>query len=361
MSTCRHGAPLIMAALLTSPAGAQVRVTTQWLFPVETVYAADFVPFSVGQQPDFLGITLMNGAASPQSVVLQLIVRQERPSSRLLFEGITDPFVLRGSVRRITNRDLASQNSDVSIKSYDIASAAEDLAETVARTGRFPSGTYVFQTRVTMPGGMVLDEDEVRVDLVNPTRLELLTPGRPFGDQPEVVNASAPRFQWSTDEGLVGGSQQYRIRVVPANASASPEEAMQGFASWEAVTSATTAIYPGSVSAIPLVPGNTYAWQVTRDVLTSGGTQLLDSPIYWFKMAGGTGEGSTGGGAAADVGRDTQLYQLLQRLGLGGDLAGFRPTGQILVDGSPVSIENLEALLRAILSGDVAVRTITVR
>ena len=120
--------------------------------------------------------------------------------------------MLRGSVRRITNKDLASQNSDVSIRNYDIASAVEDLSETIARTGRLPSGTYVFQARVTMPGGLLLDEHEVRVDLVNPTRLELLTPGGPFGDQPEVVNASAPRFQWSTDEALVGGSQQYKYQ-----------------------------------------------------------------------------------------------------------------------------------------------------
>ena len=71
----------------------------------------------------------MNGAASQQTVVLELIVRQERPSSRLLFEGSTDPFVLRGSVRRITNKDLASQNNDVSIRNYDIASAVEDLGD----------------------------------------------------------------------------------------------------------------------------------------------------------------------------------------------------------------------------------------
>ena len=66
MSPLRHGAPVVLAALLTSPAGAQIRVTTQWLYPVETVYAADLVPYSVGQQPDFLGITLMNGAATIQ-------------------------------------------------------------------------------------------------------------------------------------------------------------------------------------------------------------------------------------------------------------------------------------------------------
>ena len=42
----------------------------------------------------------------------------------------------------------------------------------------------------------------VRVELVNPTRIELLTPGRPFGDNPEVVSTSAPRFQWTADAGI---------------------------------------------------------------------------------------------------------------------------------------------------------------
>ena len=46
---------------------------------------------------------------------------------------------------------------------------------------------------------------------------------------------------------------------------------------------------------------------------------------------------------------------------MGDDLDGFRPTGQILVDGVPVSIEGLEALIRALLAGEISVHSITVR
>ena len=135
---------------------------------------------------------------------------------------------------------------------------------------------------------------------------------------------------------------------------------MQGFASWEAETTATTALYPGSVSAIPLATGANYAWQVTRDLRTSGGSQSIASPVWWFRMAGATNTNAPpqeGG----DIGATVQLRSLGDVLGLGALLAGFRPTGQIIVDGKPMSAEYLEALLRAILSGDVAVHSVTVR
>ena len=112
----------------------------------------------MGQQPDFLGITLQNGSSQPQSVVLEVLIRQERPSSVLLFEWSTDPFVLQGAIRRLTNRDLASERSDVVITDYEIGPDADDMTEKVAQTGRFPSGTYLFQVRIRAAGGLLLDQ-----------------------------------------------------------------------------------------------------------------------------------------------------------------------------------------------------------
>jgi hypothetical protein len=54
-----------------------------------------------------------------------------------------------------------------------------------------------------------------------------------------------------------------------------------------------------------------------------------------------------------------QLRQLARTLGI--DLSGFRPTGQIFVDGQPYPADRLEELLRAILAGDIAIQSITVR
>ena len=136
---------------------------------------------------------------------------------------------------------------------------------------------------------------------------------------------------------------------------------MQGFASFEGVTTTTTILYPGSVSALPLQPGQSYAWQVTREVKTSGGTQSVQSPIYWFRMAGGNDQTAASKTSGADVGASVVLRDLLTKLGMQGDLSGFTPTGEFLVDGQSVSIENLEALLRAIQSGRVSPLNFTIR
>lgn len=363
MATCRGMGVVLLGTLLAVPAAsAQVGVTVDLdpRYKVETVFVGDFAPYNVGQNPDFLFITLVNGAAGEQTVVLELTVNQVAPKSIFIFRGRTDPFVLREPVRRLTNRDLASRGRDVSVTDYEIGSEAEQTAEQLAQTGVFPSGTYVFRVQVRTPQGTPLGDGEVRLDLVNPTRIELLAPGRLFGDPPPVVTTPTPRFVWSADAGIGSGGGRYRIRVVRVDAAASPEDAMQGFANWEEVTNATTALYPGSASAIALEPGTNYAWQVTREVRTSGGTRLLESPIYWFRM-GGAAQAGGAAGSPADDAVAMQVNQLGQSLGLGNELAGFRPMGQLIVDGRPVAVEGLEELLRAILAGEIAVRSIIIR
>jgi hypothetical protein len=361
----RHfGAFLALAALAAAPAAraqvAQVGVTVQLLYNVESIYAADFVPENVGQQPDFLSIILQNGSGQGQNIVLEVSIRQERPRSAELFRGTTDPFLLGPGARRITNRDLSNENSDVAIESYDISSDLDELNDQIRESGQLPAGSYLVQvTALRAPIGTVLGRGEVRLELVNPTRVELLTPGGRFGETPEIVQTANPRFQWSVDQGLASAPGTYQLRVAAVEGAASPEEAMQAYPSWETITNATTALYPGSVSAIPLEPGKTYAWQVKREVRSSGGSVFLESPIFWFKMAGG--EDAEGSEPAGELGAALQLDELARALGLGGQLQGFRPTGQMTVDGKTVSGDTLETLLRAILAGQVTVHSVTVR
>ena len=73
MATARRVALIALSAALLVPPGSdgQVRVTVQWLYPIETLYLADLSPYSGGRQPDFLAIHLLNGA-SQQLVVLEV-------------------------------------------------------------------------------------------------------------------------------------------------------------------------------------------------------------------------------------------------------------------------------------------------
>lgn len=365
MRTTPVAVGLALAGLVAAPPlrAQSVNVSAQLLYTVETVYAADFVPENVGQQPDFISIVLQNGSTQPQRIILRVTIRQEVPRSVQLFTGSSKAFTLASGVRRITNRDLSNDKSDVVLEDYDVSSEADDINDQVLHSGRFPSGLYVFIIEaLNGTTRAALGRAEVRLDLDNPSRVELLSPGRPFGETPELLTNPAPRFQWTSDVGLSKTGGSFRIKVVPADGAASPEEAMQQFPNWDATVTATTALYPGSVSAKPLEAGKTYAWQVTREVKTSGGSQYINSPIYWFKMAGAQQTNTpTNQPAAADLGATVQLEQLGRSLGLGGDLAGFKPTGAMTVDGKSVSAENLEALLRAILAGQVTVRSITVR
>jgi len=345
---------LLLTLSRAAPAAAQVGLTAQWVYPVESLYIADFTPHTIGRNPDFLMLTFM-GSGQTQSVVLEVTVTREQPSSLFIFRGTTNPFPVQG-VRRVSNRDLATSNGPAAIDDYEIGTEAQSVTE----TGLLPAGSYLFRFVVRTPQGVVLDEAQLRIDLGQATRIELLSPGSPAGDSPPLVNTPAPRFLWSTD-GPVGGTTGsalpgvYRLKVVRADGAASGEEAMQGFASWETQTSSTSEIYPGAASALPLEAGATYAWQVIRQINTSSGIEELQSPIYWFRMGAG---GSRGPSACGDDAAGAQLEQLLQVLGLAGDLGGFCPTGTLLVDGRPMSSSALAELLAAIAAGEIPVLSI---
>lgn len=350
------------AALLSgSSLSAQVNVSLQWLYPAEAIYLADIAPaFTGGHQPDLFVVLLQNAAGTDQEVVLELSVARDRPSALFIFSGSTDPFTLHAGARRVTNRDLMSRNMDVSIRGADVGDRAESLFERVLETGQLPAGSYRWRVVVRTPQGMELGQGEVVVDLLNPSTLELLAPGRPFGQEPPVVNTPAPQFLWSADAGPGTAGGAYRLRVVQVDAGVgSPEAAMQGFASWESRVSRTAALYPGSVDAMPLRPGEVYAWQVTREVRTSGGIERIESPVYWFRMgSSGIAGAPTGGGEDPLT---VRLRELARALGLGPELTGLRLQGEPMLGGQPMESESLERLIEAILAGEITLRQVTIR
>jgi hypothetical protein len=287
-------------------------------------------------------------------VSLEVRVAMEQPFQRQIFVGTTDPFVLQG-VRRITNRDLTRRGSDVAFDDYDVG----DI-DAVVETGRLPAGTYLVTATVRTPNGVSRGSGNLRLVVGAPTRIDLIGPGVRVGDAPQIVTTPSPRFLWTSDGASSGlGTATYALRVVRADGAASAEEAMQGFASWQTVTSQTSAIYPGSAAALPLEAGGTYAWQVTREVRTSDGAERIESPIYWFTMAA-SASGNTGVGSAADRAMRSRLEQLYRALGLA-ELLGYYTVTGLTVDGRGLPVDGVEELLAAIVAGEVPLISIRVR
>lgn len=330
-----------------TPASAQVQVSIRRLAPVEAIYLADLLPGSAGARPDLLGITLVSQGTG--SVVLEVGVARESPSPVEIFRGTTDPFAMQG-VRHLTARDLAMDGGEFAITDYSVND--DLLSDPGLQSGRLPAGTYVFTVTARSPQGAALDSDELRITLGSASRVDLLTPGvEADAGAPPRVPGPTPRFLWSADG--ENSAARYRLRVVRVDGEGSAVEALQaGFPVWETVTSATSALYPASAQAIPLEPGGTYAWQVTREVGTSGGAEPVESPIYWFRI---DGTGAVAGTA------DPAFSILLRALGLSPSLDGFTPIGARLQDGRVIPLSELEALLAAIAAGEIPVLSVRVQ
>lgn len=366
MSLKRYAAPAAAALIAcAAPAAAQVQVTLNPLAPPEAFFLADFLPGSGGVRPDLIGITLVNNASPPtdppgaaaraaaatQTISLEVVASRESPAPAEIFRGSTAPFVLDQPVRRLTIRDLVTRGRDVSITDFTVNDQA---LEQGGRSGRLPAGTYLFRVIVHGQRGEAIDSDELRITTTAPSRVELLSPGGPADVAPPVVLGPTPRFIWSADGEQPGA--RYRLRVVKVDeGTGSAVEALQsGFPAWDAVVNGTSAIYPASVQALRLEPGAAYAWQVTRELRTSGGTEVVESPIYWFRL-GGPGGATPGNGALA-----LRFAALLRALGLS-ELEGFTPIGALTEDGRPIPLDRLEALLAAIEAGEVPVLATRVR
>lgn len=336
------------AGLAPAPGSAQVQVTIRRLAPVEAIFLTDLLPGDAGVRPDLLGITLVSQGSG--SVVLEVEVARESPSPVEIFRGTTDPFTLQSGVRHLTTRDLATDGSEFAITDFTVND--DVLDDPGLQSGRLPAGTFLFTVTVRSQGGALLDSDELRITLGSAARVDLLSPGVPAdAGPPPMVPGPTPRFLWSA-EGESSGAR-YRLRVVRVDGEGSAVEAVQaGFPAWETVTEATSALYPASVQALPLEPGGTYAWQVTRELGTSAGDEPIESPIYWFRI-----EGTGASGDAADPG----FAILLRSLGLSPDLDGFTPVGARLADGRLISLQELEALLAAIAAGEIPILSIRVQ
>ncbi|HEX6372522.1 MAG TPA: hypothetical protein VF006_26615 [Longimicrobium sp.] len=337
------------ASLAPASASAQVQVSIRRLAPVEAIFLADLLPGDAGLRPDLLGITLVSQDAS-RPVVMEIEVAREEPSPLELFRGTTDPFVVREPVRHLTSRDLATDGSEFAITGHTVN---EDVLEDAGlRSGRLPAGTYRFTVTLRSQEGAVLDSDELLITLAYASRVDLLSPGiQADAGPPPGVPGPTPRFLWSADGESAGA--RYRLRVVRVDGEGSAVEAVQaGFPVWETVTPATSALYPASAQALRLEPGGTYAWQVTRELGTSGGDEPIESPVYWFRI-----EGTGAAGEAADPG----FAILLRSLGLSPELDGFTPVGARLQDGRVIPLQELEALLAAIAAGEIPILSVRVQ
>jgi hypothetical protein len=275
----------------------------------------------------FLDVTLSSGESFPSAS------RYE-----------TAQFEIRGS-RSFTNLDLR----DPEIRhEYSMDAVAKRRFEEIALpSGILPAGVYTFRIEVVDTRNVLIGKASFKFVLKNPSRLELVFPL----DNDRTVG-QFPLFQWNFD------GQRARISVferLPGQSS--PEEATSGIPHVSSEVTGNSFLYP-SAGVRPLEPGKSYAWFVEGLYGASGGSnRSLRSPIRSFTVnAGGSNPAIQSLLDELEKALGPKHKALFERI----RAEALSPTGQIRLNGAPVTTSELIKLIAqlrdnpaSVLSADI--------
>ena len=252
----------------------------------------------------------------------------------------------------------------------DVDPAKKDaLIDAVEKSGKLPSGAYVFSFLVQSSTASSVDnpfESKV-IEIINPTTLDLVGPGSFLEDEVEIFTLF-PIFQWES----VGCEYFIRVSEYDPAVHSSVEEALNDVASLPfpddgsyfggdggGGLQSTSLQYPLSGAKL-LEYGKTYVWSVKRVCVTTAADEELNSSIFAFKIPdlSGGDEGTEGtGGVITDpviAALQTILGDVFDALFSGeGELAGYTQVASILLNGETATSEAVSELAELKLSGEI--------
>ena len=307
---------------------------------IEVFYLADFDPSDEALHPLLFRFTISNLGMDSRELELRFEVHSEEDQ---LLEGFSEPFALApGEVKSATNQELSDENSEFDLDSIDISATGEALKDAILETGYLPEGDYTFILALNdVATSIQISICELTVTVTNPRAVDPILPGSAFGGNLPVENAALPQFQWQSR------AIRFNFRLCSAlPGDGSGEEVMENEPVYENLDFDTgfrgthTFLYP--LSAEALVPGASYCWQVEALVPTSGGEATFYGDILCFEVDSGALESIA---SSLPLTLPPGVLDALLAL-----LWGYEPTGNITIDGVPMSAAELQALLDSLLA-----------
>ncbi len=299
------------------------------------------------------------------------------------------PFQLNGPMR-ISNQ-LLGTNVDEHMVKYDCPEAgafvdmnggrasinSENLAaisNIVFATNKLPGGQYSFIFTVyneSEGGSATISRD---INISSPTNLQLVSPGSNTESSAafEQIFSKYPVFQWDSES---CGSCEYAIRICKfspdvhsSSLSALQDESVLPFPDdggyYALGANVNSYNYDPSIAGLELEFGESYVWQVQKSFGTSSGTTELKSEIFGFTLVDPAGDNIGTGipsdpvsnGLKALIGED----RFRQYFSSGGELNGFLSNGKVTLNGTSISVGELEMIRNAIQNGSYTIQNISV-
>ncbi len=366
----------LMLVVVFAPATAQqVNITAQLTNPnIRVFMLSDFNFTGTGSSAgEVFALTITSTSQQQEDCRLAMRIRSQ--SKGELASGYTKPFAVdANAILRITNQNLFSQAQLFSLEDYNIEQAGDDLKNSLLATGKLPSDVYFFEFELTQLRTGYVDQDVVHIDVTNPTTLDLISPGADAGNtEPLQIFTILPFFRWESN------IQDFRLIIAEklpiVHDSSSPQEIIQDRVRFEKrlkvdpsktvgsidpdgseIIPSTAYQYPAT-GVWPLERGKIYYWQIIGIVESSGAPVELPSEIWAFQIGGAEGQMLRPEQQQILDQLNLGLADMLQGcLGAGGNLAGFVPTGVIMIDGKPATMDELRSLFAKILSGEIEIK-----
>ncbi len=313
------------------------------------IFLNDIDLTNISNAPLLLGITITNNYPDPKEIQLELGIKRNEQD---IIKGMTYPFTIQPGVTYLTNRDLGI-NPDFSYTEINLG----ELEEIVYTTGKLPEGEYEFFVRILLKQLNVTEDSEILTISNPPTVLDLLSPGQPAENNNLMeIYTTFPFFLWHSN------ASKFRITVcekLPRNTS--PADVMNNEPRCQKTQEFEENFpkffqYP-SFGSRPLQPGKTYYWQIVAISESSDGPVELESEIWGFKINNLTG-------GTLSMKHQQLLAYLMTYFGgkaiadlfeSGGELENFTFTGVMFDNDRPITMEDLNAIVEKIISGDITI------
>jgi len=303
---------LVFFFILISTTYAQPRLELQ-LAPAlsfaQIVYVSDFDFYQQGANQFLFQLTVDNSAGSQTSGILRFEIRR---NDDLIAETETRLFTLSaGESFAVSNIELnagyTTQSGDLirfdKSKTTNPDPAFEDE---VLSSGKLPKGNYQFLVKY-LYGTDETTAPPQSIYINNPTFIRPVTPGTPrSSNYLEILYTQFPTFQFETDfDPTFAVEAPFHVQIF---------KKLEQHGSFDEVLTSTPhydewmyeTLFPYQVAGVqPLDPG-VYVWRVQLRVVTSSGTETLESPLYTFRI-----EDPSKLGQFDDQGVKDEIMQLL--------------------------------------------------
>jgi len=255
-----------------------------------------------------------------------------------------------------TNLDFINPGSPFYLKNYQIQWSNE-FQNWLATISQLPANTYLLKFSIIDANENQLSVTELPFQISSQPQITLLAPGGPVHFKLPLIFTAFPLFQWESN------AKEFILCVCEKlNPTDSPEEALQNEPHLKIKTEQPLLQYPLSGNNVrALMPGGEYYWQVTALFQTPSGTESVASEIWHFKMnpESGTNTANNNQVNPPSIKNKEEIIKLLLAFSNTPELkkqlaifiqhyGNYEPTGEILIDGQKMSMDELNSFLEFI-------------